>query len=652
MTNEVATKERKDHRQFLCGPSWLENPERIEKTITCRVRQSVKYQAPSTNYQFPTTNYQQTVNGERITVNKVNFVTTLSHGSDTERLQKSHTIDGRLRQSWGIFLFGAGKSVPAGHFDLPHIGSVSNVRQPHKPHGSHMKKIKLLTAGLLAFSVAGIASAQTEIRITGSTAFRKGTVDAIERILNPGFVWGSTGGSGFGANQQIFVGVVSSSNASDPGDQVIIKCSWSGSAGGIQSLAQNLPAGQAFIIDPTGVTFGSTCTATVGTGGLAVALTAGTADAGTDSANIPSGDITESHTADAALSDAFQESTPFGYPGVTPTGFSPSPIPNITLTSTPVGIVPFEYVASSYSLDGTTTANTGTGNTGLPYTGVTNLSLLNAQELIGGGVQLSQITGSTNAIDQHVLVVNAGRDHDSGTRITLIYDNQYNQNIIFNQDTGYSESVTQYIPNGATLNGTAAPGPFGALTQFESQTAGSGVVTGVTKWPSEAVIGETRGLGQEGFFSGGTVAGVLNRAWYTHIGPTKSYYDISNLGFGDAPSVNPGPSYPYVDGATITDTIKPSQNAILFDGVYPGTALHPFGPPYVNVEQGAYSFWGVEHFLTQASLSGSVANLAAAISGQVVTQADYLGVGDLLSKMVVGISADGQQITPGLTESE
>jgi hypothetical protein len=505
-----------------------------------------------------------------------------------------------------------------------------------------MKKIKLLTAGLLAITVAGMASASTEIRITGSTAFRKGTVDAIERILNPGFVWGSTGGSGFGANQQIFVGVVSSSNASDPGDQVIIKCSWSGSAGGIQSLAQNLPAGQAFIIDPTGVTFGATCTGTVGS----VALTAGTADLGTDSANIPAGDITESHTADAALSDAFQESTPFGYPGQVPAGLTGA-IPNIALTSTPVAIVPFEFVASAYSTDGSTTANGG-----LPYPGVTNMTLLNAQELIAGGVQLSQITGSTAAIDANTNVFNVGRDHDSGTRITLIYDNQFNQNVVFAQDTGYTEPVTQYIPNGATINGLTAP--FSSppvFTQFESQTAGSGVVLSVTKWPSETVIGENRGLGQEGFFSGSSVAGVLNRAWNTKATGT-SLYDISNLGFGDAPSVNPGASYTYTDGASIVDTIKPSKNALLFNGVYPGTALHNFGPPFTNIEQGTYSFWGVEHFLTQTSLSGSVASLAAAISGQVVTQADYLGIGDLLTNMTVGISADGQQITPGFTETE
>jgi hypothetical protein len=54
-------------------------------------------------------------------VNHAGSVTILSHAADTGRLQKSHTIDGVLRQSWGIFLAGAGKSVPSGHRDLSHM---------------------------------------------------------------------------------------------------------------------------------------------------------------------------------------------------------------------------------------------------------------------------------------------------------------------------------------------------------------------------------------------------------------------------------------------------------------------------------------------------------------------------------------------------
>jgi hypothetical protein len=491
-----------------------------------------------------------------------------------------------------------------------------------------MKTFKLITAGILASAVVATASATTEIRITGSTAFRKGTVDAIERILKPGFVWGSTGGSGFGANQQIFVGIVKATDPSDPNDDVIIKCSWSGSAGGIQSLAQNIAAGQAFIAEPTGVTFGTPCTATVGT----TVLTQGVADNGTDGANIGSANINESSTADAALSDAFIESTPYGTAGVIPPGFTTA---NLALTSTPVGIVPFVWVAAQYTLNGGATVAS-------PYPGVTNMSLVNAQELLGGGVQLSQLTGSTNAADANTTVVEVGRDHDSGTRITQEYDIQYNQDVIFTADTGYSEVITQFIPNGATVG----------ATQFAAQSPGTGTVTSVTPWPAETVLGENRGSGQEGFFSGSNCAAVLNRPWAIN-NTGASVYDITNLGMSDAASVNPGATYTYTEVNThIVDNIKPSQNALTFNGSFPGTAAHPFGPPFQNVEQGAYSFWGVEHFVVPSGLTGTKLSLTTSIATQLTTQADFGGVGDLLSNMAVGITGDGQAIIPGLPETE
>jgi hypothetical protein len=61
-----------------------------------------------------------TVNGEPITANAAparSFVTILSHASDTDRSQKSHTIDGLLRHSWGIFLGETGESLLGRSFD-------------------------------------------------------------------------------------------------------------------------------------------------------------------------------------------------------------------------------------------------------------------------------------------------------------------------------------------------------------------------------------------------------------------------------------------------------------------------------------------------------------------------------------------------------
>jgi hypothetical protein len=447
-----------------------------------------------------------------------------------------------------------------------------------------MKKTKLLTAGMLAMLALNVASAQTEIRLTGSTAFRKATVNSIQHVLTAGYVWGSTTGSGIGANQQVFVGTVGST-------QVIIKCSWSGSAGGIQSLAETIPAGQPFIIDPV-VSSYSTPAATVG----GIALSNG-------GASIPATDITESHTADVALSDAFPSTTPF-----TGAGFAP-------LTDTIVGIVPFAWVKGAYTPDGTLGSAVAGG-----ISTVTNITSAQARELIGGGLALNQFTG--NSADSGVFVQMVGRDHDSGTRIGYITDTQYGN---------YSSAVLQYIPDGGATVGA---------TQFASQSAGTGVIESLSPWPVETVIGESRPLGNEGYFSGGTVASVLNRPCDTSAGN----YIISSLGFGDSPSVNPGTGYSYVDGAGNTDTITPSKNCILFDGYYPGTPTHPFGPPYVNIEQGVYTSWGYEHFLT-STLSGTGLTVANAIATQLTSEADYLGVGDLLSNMNASRVTDGSQVT-------
>jgi hypothetical protein len=455
-----------------------------------------------------------------------------------------------------------------------------------------MKMIKLLTASMLAMLALNVASAQTEIRFTGSTAFRKATVNSIENILQAGYVWGSTTGTGAGANQQVFVGTTKTTNV-----QVIIKCSWSGSAGGVQSLAAGIAAGQPFIIDPV-VTSYSTPAATVG--GIALS----TITATPNGANIPSGDITESHIPDVALSDAFASTTPF-----TGAGFAP-------LTDTVVGIVPFEFVKSAYTPDGTLGSAVPGG-----YPGVANISGVQAQELLGGGLALNQFTG--NPSDQAIFVQTIGRDHDSGTRIATIYDSQYGN---------YSSPVLQNIANGQTVG----------ATQFASQSAGSGVISTLAPWPVETVLGENRAAGNEGFFSGSNVATTLTRP----VDVTQGNYLISYVGMSDASSVNPGTGVSGSDGAGNPFTYAPSQNALTLDGYYPGTAAHPFAPPYTNLEQGIYTFWGYEHYLYLSSLgAGNLKTVANQVATQLTTEANFGGFGDLLSNMNASRLTDGAAVT-------
>jgi hypothetical protein len=444
-----------------------------------------------------------------------------------------------------------------------------------------MNPLKLITAGLLALLVIHFASAQTEIRLTGSTTFQPGTIDAIQHILQPGYVWGSTSGSGAGANQQVFVGTTKIANI-----QVIIKTSWTDSVSGVQSLAQNIPAAQPFIIDPTGVTFAPAAGGTVGV----VPLT----NAG---ANIPGADITESHTADVALSDIFASTTPYTGAGVIP------------LADTLVGVVPFAWVKGAYTPDSTLGSAVAGG-----YPGVANLSGVQAQELFSGGLALNQFTGIPS--DQAVFVGIVGQDHTSGIRIGAIYDTQYGN---------YFSPILQDIPNGATV-----------------ESAGSGVISSLFPWPAETVDGEIQAAGNGGFSSGNFVAITLNRPCDT----SQGNYIISYLGMADAQRVNPGPGVAGIDGVGNPYTYTPSQNALTFDGYYPGTAASPFAPPYANVIEGKYTLWGYGHYLYDASLVAvNLKTVADQIAAQLSTEADYGGTGILLSAMNASRAGDGTPVT-------
>jgi hypothetical protein len=457
-----------------------------------------------------------------------------------------------------------------------------------------MKTLKLITAGLLSLFAFTGAATVTEIRIIGSTAFRLATDHSIQDMLQTGYVWGSTTGDGLGANQQIFVGLTKTSNI-----QVIIKTAWTGSVGGVQALVKNVTAGQPFIIDPTGVSFsGANATATVHVTPLTAA-----------GASIAAGDITESHTADVTLSDIYVSTTP--YIGT-------------ALTDTIIGVVPFEWVKGAYTPNGTLGSAVAGG-----YPGVTNITIDEAQGLLSGGISLNQLTGvnSDNPIVAYVI----GSDHGSGTRVAALYDGQYGGFVFGAPTDAFQASVLQYIANGQTVG----------TTQFAAQSAGSGVISSLSPWTMELTVNEERPFGSEGFFSDSYVAISLNRPCDT----SQGNYIISYLGMSDSNRVNPGAGYSYTDGLGHTTMITPSQNALTFDGTYPGTATHPFGPPYTNIIKGIYTFWGYEHFLYSVAIATTPKAVADQLSNQVTTEADYFGVGIRLSDMQSSRVGDGLPVT-------
>jgi len=227
---------------------------------------------------------------------------------------------------------------------------------------SKMKTTKFLLAGLLAVASAHLASAATTIRITGSTAFRAATYSAIDHILNSGYTSAFTGASVSSAGQAIFSGTTVTGNY-----PVVIKTSFSGSVGGIQSVTQQI---NTLVWLKDSVLPGSGSTANVST-------------------SIP-GNV-ETAIADVTMSDSIQNSTTYRSPA---------------LTKIKVGVVPFVWVR----------------NNGAPST-ISNITPLLARSLLSYGAPLSMF--SNNASDASMMVFPIGRDQDSGTRLAAFAETGY-----------------------------------------------------------------------------------------------------------------------------------------------------------------------------------------------------------------------------------
>lgn len=236
----------------------------------------------------------------------------------------------------------------------------------NKQTNNKMKTLKTLLAGLLALTCVSMAKAQTKVYLTGSTAFRGNTYAAITHIYDPGFTFGYTGDTLSGAGQAIFDGNIG-------GQRVIIKTDWTGSEGGIQTVAGQVAI--AFLPDSTPVSVAGTANATKAT-----------SDNGGE-VKIP----------DIAMSDTFQSSS--AYFGV----YKGKNYPTLTESpNSPVGVVPFKFLASK-------------GST------LTNITADQARALFGAGVlPLAFFTG--NSGDKGTTVVATGRDPDSGTRVTELAD--------------------------------------------------------------------------------------------------------------------------------------------------------------------------------------------------------------------------------------
>ncbi|WP_395749982.1 hypothetical protein [Prosthecobacter sp.] len=224
-----------------------------------------------------------------------------------------------------------------------------------------MKYSLPLFSAAAALLLATPASADTTIRITGSTAFRAAAMNGIKNLFTGSPSYAYNGSSYTGATVMIMKGTVSGISGT-----TTIKTNWSGSAAGIRDVSNQNSI--RFLKDSTTVSTGS------GTSGAAL-----------------SNDVTDDISPpDIAFADNTQDSTIYT---------------DNTLTATQIGIIPFGFVVS--------------GSAPAAITGITSQQ---ANALFTTGYLSAMVFTNNPADDAHsggTLVYALGRDPFSGTRIDV-----------------------------------------------------------------------------------------------------------------------------------------------------------------------------------------------------------------------------------------
>ncbi len=259
---------------------------------------------------------------------------------------------------------------------------------------------------------------------------------------------------------------------------------------------------------------------------------------------------------------------------------STTPFTTTTLNDITVGIVPFQFVASY----------------GAPTGQSMNNHLFNAI-FSGGSCTLTQMTGNSADLAKSLFAL--GRDADSGTRtITLC-------------ETGYGAST--------------------AVAQYKPVVSGTSIMSHAF-YPSNTINGIFYDVGNTGYPSGGTVAGLVRNESLTHL---NGYY-VTYLGKSDANTA--------LNGSGGAGNAVP----LAWNGVNYYTGGGVFNDAAIT--SGQYTFWSYEHVLYPNQVVGSQAEvfapaLGAAIKGTSAGTGTIGTAGISLYSMAVVRSGDGTYVT-------
>ncbi len=404
-------------------------------------------------------------------------------------------------------------------------------------------KIKHLFAGALALGFASSAMAQTtEITITGATAFRQATMQAIFNAYNS--VGGGLGSSFnvahdftgnnvsqlIASNKAIFIGTF-------PGitGTTIVRTSFNGSAEGLNAIAGNN--------DPSFLT-------------TAAVLNTGAVQGATTSP-------TSTLRPKFSFSDVYQSSTPIDNETLNPVG------------SSAVGVVTFAMVA----------------NEGAP-SNLTNVTIQQARALWQAGIQpLSLFTG--DPADAATLVFATGRNDGSGTRASYLSEWGY----------GVANLVQQYI---VTTAGQATSGVISAITLVPASGNGTGNLACPDGTGNASTLWGNTADGNGGYRSSSALRGIMARTSslvdvYDGVNQTPLAEDLNILlltWLSTADSQNAAANGAKVlafNGVQVTPLASSDVNN------YNGTGFNQ--ADFEKITSGTYSAWNYQHLYHHGSLT-------------------------------------------------
>lgn len=478
-----------------------------------------------------------------------------------------------------------------------------------------MKSHKLITAGMLAASLASFASAATQgsvVNVVGSSAFRSAVVTAqIAQLSHVGanLAGGVAETASIGAS--VTGATVSLVHGYDiNGNEIVFRDHWTGSAAGCYDLsAGNLVSQLPLTVTPV-----------VGN----VNLAAGS-DTDTAAPTVTFSDV-QAADASAALSTGIGGgtfSTTINNAGLVNAG-------TVAGKGTGVATATFQWVLGNSAIAPANWAAQG-------YI----LTQQHAATLISNGyVNLATITGNTNDATSYVVMV--GRNEDSGSRIC--YQAESLGGGTLNNNNAFGAPTSQFM---LKQNGVAYPtGPSNTTGSYPTiaAVAGADGISGFKLWPrlqaTPANTGWTvstiggltwKAIGHSGYNGGGDVKAIL--ATQNPVTLAGHFVD----GFSGLPA-----------GATAVYFVSCLGTADA--GVTGGISLKYNGIPYSTnaVFEGQYTLYTFEHQYYLPVIAGvqktAADGLADTLLNFTTAQIGAAGVdiSDLLNGLARGQSAGGR----------